>query len=83
MTIFLLSVRPIPNDPSARIWNLVADSKRKEKILGLVDKIAFGTGDKRGIVTISNDGKFKEEAERQLKIELNAVIFGPISYIGK
>ena len=56
--IFLYRVREIPNDPSDRIKNLRTDSNNEKEALGPVDKIAFGTGDKKGYVTVTSDKKF-------------------------
>ncbi|WP_234023143.1 RHS repeat-associated core domain-containing protein [Sorangium cellulosum] len=75
----LARVTVIPNDPSARVMNLQAPSKKKQEILGPVDRIAFGTGDKLGIRTVSSDEKFRKEAEKQ-GVHLNVVIHPPNPY---
>ncbi|WP_437996742.1 DUF1308 domain-containing protein [Sorangium sp. So ce185] len=77
----LARVTVIRDDPSARVMNLQAPSNKKQKILGPVDRIDFGTGDKLGIRTISSDRKFYDKARKQ-GVHLNAVIYPPNPYAG-
>jgi Protein of unknown function (DUF1308) len=80
--LFLLRVDEIPNDPSARVLNLRADSKAQIKKVGAappappsVDRIAFGTGDKLRITTATGDAKFVIEAAKQ------GVVFTPLPWV--
>jgi RHS repeat-associated protein len=75
-------VTVIADDPSARVMNLQAPSNKKRKILGDIDKIAFGTGDKLGIRTVSSDAKFVEEAEKQ-GVNLSVVLHRSNPYATK
>lgn len=74
-----LRITPIDNDPSQRVIDLVADSKAKKKLLGPVDRIAFGTGDKRNILTVTGDGDFVKEARRQ-GVHLYVYVHAPARY---
>ena len=57
--IVLRRVDPIANDPSERVRRLHAGGKKaSEDLDNIVDRIVFGTGDKRGIPTVSGDRKF-------------------------
>lgn len=76
---FLLRVTVIPDNPSARVMNLQATSNKKQKILGPVDKTAFGTGDQLGVRTVTADAKFVAEATKQ-GVALSVVLHPPNPY---
>lgn len=80
--LFLMRVTVIPNDPSARVMALKAPSKTKQQRLGPVDRIAFGTGDKLGIKTLTGDDKFPKEAARQ-GVHLDVLVHAPGRYVGQ
>jgi len=65
VAIFLSGVQPIPDTPSARVMNLNIQSKSLQKKLGYRDRVILGTGDALGIQTITSDGTFVQEANKQ------------------
>ena len=62
-------VKVIPDDPSKRVMDL----KLGQKVDKVNDKIIFGTGDKKGITTLTNDKKFTKGAKAQ-GVEVDAIV---------
>ena len=81
--IVLRRVDPIANDPSERVRRLHAGGKKaSEDLDNIVDRIVFGTGDKRGIPTVSGDRKFPRRAASQ-GVVLQVWPHPPAQFAGK
>ena len=82
IALFLMSVRTIPDSPSARVMALNVGSKSLQKKLGQNDRIIFGTGDQLGIPTVTADQKFVGAAAKQGVFLWVQMIAPPPRYLG-
>ncbi|MBK7077737.1 MAG: DUF1308 domain-containing protein [Myxococcales bacterium] len=82
IALFLMSVRTIPDSPSARVMALNVGSRSLQKKLGQNDRIIFGTGDQLGIPTVTADQKFVGAAAKQGVFLWVQMIAPPPRYLG-
>jgi hypothetical protein len=79
--LFLLTVEPIPDNPSARVMALPA-SKSQLKKMSANDRIILGTGDRLGITTVTGDQDAVDWA-KIYGIKLDAIVLPRPRYVNR